>query len=127
MIRLVLGVDVLVRARELAVRSELGVMQPDAVRLRVAVDVGGSCRVAFVGILHDRHAALRADDVLHEEGRLAHHRAPARLVPADRPVVERDLQLAVVVHPGLISSVSRAPMADTRTGLAPVIWHITST
>ena len=37
----------------------------------------------------DRDAALRPDDVLHEEGDLAHHRPPAGLVPADRAVVER--------------------------------------
>ena len=46
----------------------------------------------------DAHAAGRPDHVLHEVGRLAHHRPPARLVPADRPVGEADLQLAVVVH-----------------------------
>ena len=49
----------------------------------------------------DADAALGPDHVLHEEGGLAHHRAPAGLVPADRAVVEGDLQMAVVVHPRL--------------------------
>ena len=46
----------------------------------------------------DRDAALRPDHVLHEEGGLAHHRPPARLVPADRAVVEDDVEMAVVDH-----------------------------
>ena len=66
-----------------------------------------------------------ADHVLHEEGGLAHHRSPAGLVPADRAVIEGDVQVAVICSRHLVREL--APMACTVTGLAPVIWHMTST
>ena len=50
-------------------------------------------RWSFVG------AAARADDVLHEERHLAHHRSPAGFVPADGSVREGHLELAVVDLP----------------------------
>ena len=125
---LVLRVDQLVLLDELLSGPSVGVMDAEAVRLRVAVDVGRARAVASFGSLTIDTQPFGPIDVLHEECDLAHHRSPAGLVPADRAVVERHLQLAVVVHVGL-DLVARAARRwrDTRTGRAPVIWHMTST
>ena len=97
---LVGGVDALIRLGQAAVGLEGGVMQQDLVGLGMGVDIGGARARGRFGH-DDGDAALGADHILHEKSRLAHHRPPAGLVPADRAVLEEDLELAVVVHAGL--------------------------
>ena len=75
----------------------LGAVDLDARRLGVGVDVVGLR--AFVGMTIET-APFGRHDVFHEEGGLGHHRPPARLVPADRAVVEDHLEMAVIVHVG---------------------------
>lgn len=98
---LVGGVDPLVGGQELVVLVPGGVVDAEGVGLGVGVDVGAVVAALPRVAVDDGDAALGAHDVLHEEGGLAHHRAPAGLVPADRAVLEGDLELAVVVHAGL--------------------------
>ena len=100
-VRLVLGRDELVLPDEVLVRADFGVVVLDAVGLGVPVDIGRVRNVLelvlVVGVAgDDRDGALGADHVLHEERDLAHHRAPAGLVPADRAVIEGDVEVAVV-------------------------------
>ena len=69
-------------------------MQPDQRGPGVGVDVvrSGALRHA------DRDGAVGGDHVLHEEGRVRHHRPPTRLVPAKRAIGKDHLEMAVVVH-----------------------------
>ena len=99
-------------------------MNQNAADLRVAVDIVGCALVA----VDDRHRAVGGDDVLHEERRFGHHRAPTGLVPADRSVIEHHLELAVIVH--VLGDLVGQPQAHAvnADGLrASVIWHMTST
>ena len=94
-------------------------VEPQQRGLRVPLDVVAR-RVAIL-YARDAHAALRADDVLHEVGHVAHHRTPAGLVPADGAVSEGHLQLAVVVHAGL--ELLREPRADGADADGPRLRH----
>ena len=101
MVGLVGGVDPLVGLHELVVLVTRLVVQPQGVGLRVRVDVRAVGVALAAPAIDDRDAALGPHHVLHEVGHLAHHWAPAGLVPADGAVVEGHLELAVVVHAGL--------------------------
>ena len=71
---------------------------PTRCRRMVAVRVWVSMSSTRVLGHADRHRAARGHHVLHEEGRVRHHRAPSRLVPAERAVLEQHLEMPVVVH-----------------------------
>jgi len=92
------AVDDLVGSGEFAVGPEFSVVEFQRRCLGVRIDVVAR----GLTLVHpgDADAAFRADDVFHEEGDLAHHRAPPRFIPADRTVFETDLELSVIVHPG---------------------------
>ena len=91
----VVETDGFVSFHEFAFGVECRVVEEEGLRLGVGIHIGALSRGGgLVG--HNRDATLRADDVFHEEGDLAHHRSPAGLVPADGTVVEGDLELAVV-------------------------------
>ena len=122
MIGLVLGADELVGLHELVVGVDGAVVHAQAVGLGVAVDVVGAGGGALVRVLDDGDGALRADHVLHEERHLAHHRAPARLVPAHGAVLEGDLELAVVVHARL--QLLGEPRADRGDAHWPGARHL---
>ncbi len=82
-----------------AVGRQLAMVQTQPRSLRMIFDtVAGNTPVLHA---HDAHAALRTNNIFHEEGNVAHHRPPARLIPADRAVGKRHLQVAIVVHPRL--------------------------
>ena len=96
--RLVIHADDLVRRHEISLGRQHCVVHAQCGCSGVAVHI----RRLRLRFLHgDRNRSLGPDHVLHEEGRLAHHRSPAGLVPADRPIIEAHVQVAIVVHPGV--------------------------
>src|SRR3569623_1025184 len=95
--------DVVLLDESLVARRHLGVVILDCVGLGVLVDVGGvrDALLVLLGVGHDRHSALRADDIFHEVRDLAHHRSPTGFIPADRSVIERHVEMTVVLLVGL--------------------------
>ena len=87
-------VEPIIGAGGLVRRVEGSMVHADARGLGVGIDVGGGG--AFVH--DDGHGAIGRDHILHEEGGLGHHRAPAGFVPADAAIIEQHLELAVIVH-----------------------------
>ena len=96
MVRLVGTVENFVRLGKGAVSRQFTVMHFQCRRLGVGVDVVSSDLPLFD--TGDADRALGTDHVLYEVGGLTHHRPPAGLVPADRPVGKGHLQVPVVVH-----------------------------
>ena len=110
------------RLGKAAVRAGRGAVDADRVGLGVGVDVVGLGAFGH----DDRDAAVRRDDVLHEEGGLGHHRSPAGLVPADRAVVEEHLQMAVIVHVGrdLVGEAQAHAAHLDRLGVGDLAHHV---
>ena len=92
---LVGDVDDFVGLGELAVGAAERMVEANRLGLRVRIDVGGFAGGSGGGG-DDADAAARADDIFHEEGGLAHHRAPAGFIPADGAVGEGDLEVTVI-------------------------------
>jgi hypothetical protein len=108
--------------QELVARVAVLVVHPQRVGLRVRVR-RRRCRWRVRPVCRRSTRSPWGRHVLHEVGDLAHHRAPAGFVPADRAVGERHLQLAVVVHAGLqlvgqprLDRRSRAPACCASSG-----------
>ena len=95
---LVLGQFDLIGMGEGAVGFEPGMMNAQRIGPGVIVVVGGFDAHVRLLIGHDRNAAFGPDHVLHEERGFADHRAPAALVPADRAIIEGEVQVAVIHH-----------------------------
>ncbi|SPU59353.1 Uncharacterised protein [Brucella melitensis] len=51
------------------------------------------------GLVHDDgNTAVRRNHILHKEGGFRHHRPPPSLIPANRAVIEQNLEMAVIIH-----------------------------
>ena len=97
MIGLVFCINPLIGFGKGSVGLQLTMMQTQGLRLGVGIDLSrSSSGPRFLGL--DGDSALWTDHILHEEGHLAHHWAPARLIPTNRSVLEGHLQLAVINH-----------------------------
>src|SRR5262249_13957683 len=92
------GRDDLVALCEASVGPQFGVMETKRIGLGVRVVVLRGDAFARALLAHDRDAALGADHILHEIGRLADHGTPGGLVPTDRSVGEGNMEMTVVVH-----------------------------
>ena len=95
---LVFGRDDVVGLGERAVGVQRRMMDAQRIGARVRIVVGGTRGRTGALVGNDRHRAVRPHHVFDEMRGLADHRPPRGLVPADRPVVERDVEVAVVVH-----------------------------
>ncbi len=81
-------------------------MDTEPIRLCVRLDIR---RIDFLAG-DDTDAPVRTHDVFDKEGAPLHHRPPPGLIPAAGSVVERQLELAVVVNSGI--QLFREPGAD---------------